>query len=76
MEWGDAWPQLIGIATQGQGVDVSHVGSTWVSSLMTMNALRPIPPHVVQQTGWRRILCPLHMDNVVAEMTAMCMEFR
>jgi multiple sugar transport system substrate-binding protein len=51
MEWADAWPQLIGIATQGQGVDVSHIGSTWVSSLMNMNALRPIPSHLINKVG-------------------------
>ena len=51
MEWDDAWPQLIGIATQGQGVDVSHIGSTWVSSLMNMNALRPIPSHLINKIG-------------------------
>lgn len=51
MEWGNAWPQLIAVATQGQGVDISHVGSTWVSSLLTMNALRPIPNHIVNKIG-------------------------
>jgi multiple sugar transport system substrate-binding protein len=51
MEWGNAWSQLIAIATQGQGVDISHVGSTWVSSLMTMNALRPIPGHIINKVG-------------------------
>ena len=51
MEWENAWPQLISIATQGQGVEISHVGSTWVSSLLSMNALRPIPTHLVNKIG-------------------------
>jgi len=51
MEWGNAWSQLIGIATQGQGADISHVGSTWVSSLVSMNSLRPIPAHIVTKIG-------------------------
>lgn len=51
MEWSDAWQQLINISTHGQGADISHVGSTWVSSLVSMNALRPIPPHLVTQIG-------------------------
>lgn len=67
MEWGDAWPQLIGIATHGQGVDVSHVGSTWVSSLMTMNALRPIPAHVVNRLGGEAAFVHSTWTNVVAE---------
>jgi ABC-type glycerol-3-phosphate transport system substrate-binding protein len=67
MEWGNAWPQLIGIATQGQGVDISHVGSTWVSSLMTMNALRPIPTHLVNKIGGEQAFVHSTWTNVVAE---------
>jgi multiple sugar transport system substrate-binding protein len=51
MEWSDAWPQLINISTHGQGADISHVGSTWVSSLISMNALRSIPSHVITKIG-------------------------
>lgn len=51
MEWSDAWPQLINISTHGQGADISHVGSTWVSSLVSMNALRAIPSHVITKIG-------------------------
>jgi multiple sugar transport system substrate-binding protein len=67
MEWNNAWPQLIGIATQGQGVDISHVGSTWVSSLMTMNALRPIPPHLINKLGGEQAFVHSTWTNVVAE---------
>jgi multiple sugar transport system substrate-binding protein len=67
MEWDDAWPQLIGIATQGQGVDVSHVGSTWVSSLMNMNALRPIPSHLVSKIGSEQAFVHSTWSSVVAE---------
>ncbi len=67
MEWGNAWSQLIGIATQGQGADISHVGSTWVSSLMTMNALRPIPSHVINKIGGEQSFVHSTWSNVVAE---------
>lgn len=67
MEWGDAWPQLIGIATQGHGADLSHVGSTWVSSLMTMNALRPIPNHLIAKIGGEQGFIHSTWSNVVAE---------
>lgn len=67
MEWDDAWPQLIGIATQGQGVDISHVGSTWVSSLMTMNALRPIPSPLVNKIGGEQAFVHSTWSNVVVE---------
>ena len=67
MEWGNAWPQLIGIATQGHGVDISHVGSTWVSSLMTMNALRPIPGHLVNKIGGEQAFVHSTWTSVMAE---------
>jgi ABC-type glycerol-3-phosphate transport system substrate-binding protein len=51
MEWTDAWQQLINISTHGEGADISHVGSTWVSSLVSMNALRPLPPHIITKIG-------------------------
>lgn len=67
MEWGNAWPQLIGIATQGHGADISHVGSTWVSSLRTMNALRPIPSHLVNKIGGEQAFVHSTWTSVVAE---------
>lgn len=67
MEWGNAWAHLIGFATQGQGVDISHVGSTWVSSLMTMNALRPIPPHIMNKVGGEQSFVHSTWTNVIAE---------
>ncbi len=51
MSWGDAWHQLINISTHGQGADISHIGSTWVSNLVSLNALRPIPPHLITKIG-------------------------
>ncbi len=67
MEWGDAWAQLIGIATQGHGADVSHVGSTWVSSLITMNALRPIPAHLVNKIGGEQTFVHSTWSSVIGE---------
>jgi ABC-type glycerol-3-phosphate transport system substrate-binding protein len=67
MEWADAWPQLISISTQGQGADISHVGSTWVSSLMTMNALRPIPANLMSKVGSDQAFVHSTWANVVAE---------
>lgn len=67
MEWGTAWPQLISIATQGHGVDISHVGSTWVSSLMTMNALRPIPAQIINKLGGEQAFVHSTWSNVMVE---------
>ena len=67
MEWGNAWQHLIAIATQGHGADISHVGSTWVSSLMVMNALRPIPNHLVDRIGGERAFVHSTWTSVVSE---------
>lgn len=40
MSWGQGWAELFDIAMNGKGADVSHVGSTWISSLVAMNSLR------------------------------------
>jgi multiple sugar transport system substrate-binding protein len=67
MEWGDSWQQLISIATQGHGADISHVGSTWVSSLMTMNAVRPIPNHLISKIGSEQAFVHSTWTNVTSE---------
>jgi multiple sugar transport system substrate-binding protein len=67
MEWENAWPQLISIATQGHGADISHVGSTWVSSLMTMNAVRPIPNHLISKIGGEQAFVHSTWTNVISE---------
>jgi ABC-type glycerol-3-phosphate transport system substrate-binding protein len=51
MDWSDAWQRLINISTHGQGADISHIGSTWVSSLVSMNAVRSIPAHIITKIG-------------------------
>jgi len=67
MEWGNAWQQLIAIATQGHGADISHVGSTWVSSLMTMNAVRPIPNQLISKIGSEQAFVHSTWTNVTSE---------
>jgi len=67
MEWGNAWQQLISIATQGHGADISHVGSTWVSSLMTMNAVRPLPNNLISKIGGEQAFVHSTWTNVTSE---------
>lgn len=55
MKWEGAWPKLLTYALQGTGPDISHVGSTWVSSLLAMNALREFSPHEVQMLGGSQV---------------------
>jgi len=67
MDWGNAWGQLISIATQGQGADISHVGSTWVSSLMTMNAVTPVSRNLIAKIGGEHAFVHSAWANVTAE---------
>ena len=41
LTWEQAWTELLDVALRGKGPDVSHIGDTWVSSFVVMNALRP-----------------------------------
>jgi multiple sugar transport system substrate-binding protein len=51
LEWATAWVDLFTIASQGQGSDVSNIGSTWVSTLAKMDVLRPFKPGEVAEMG-------------------------
>jgi len=66
MEWGDAWQKLISIATKGTGADVSHVGSTWVSSLIVMDSLRPISRQIVSRIGGEQVFVHSAWAQVVS----------
>ena len=51
MAWDTAWADLFSYTTFGNGPQVSHVGNTWVSSLVRMNALRPFKPDEIASMG-------------------------
>lgn len=55
MHWENAWPELLAYALYGKGPDVSHVGSTWASSLIAMNALREFSTREVDEMGGARV---------------------
>jgi len=51
MSWEEAWPKLLSYALSGKGPDVSHIGSTWASSLVAMNAVRGFSQREVDDLG-------------------------
>lgn len=67
MDWSNAWSQLIAIATQGQGPNISLVGSTWVSSLTTMNALTPLHRNLIAKIGGEQAFVHSAWSNVTIE---------
>jgi multiple sugar transport system substrate-binding protein len=67
MEWSNAWSQLIAIATQGQGPNISLVGSTWVSSLTTMNSITPLHRNLIAKIGGEQAFVHSAWSNVTIE---------
>lgn len=51
LSWSTAWVELFTMASQGQGSDVSNIGSTWVSTLAKLDVLRPFKPGEIAQMG-------------------------
>lgn len=51
LEWATAWIDLYTAVSNGQGPDVSNIGSTWVSTLAKLDALRPFKPAEVAEMG-------------------------
>lgn len=49
--WGTAWNQNMKYALYGHGPDVSALGTSWIGSLASMNALRPFAPAQTQVLG-------------------------
>ena len=65
MNWEDAWAKLLAYALSGKTPDVSHVGSTWVSSLVGMNAVRKFTPQEVEAMGGAKIFVPPAWQSAV-----------
>ncbi len=49
--WTHGWAEIAKFGIYGHGPDVSSVGTTWVSSLASMQALRPFSPQQVRSLG-------------------------
>lgn len=51
MNWDNAWRNLLNFAFHGHGPEVSQIGTTWTSSLVLMNTLRPFSDRDLAQIG-------------------------
>ncbi len=58
LDWDNAWHEIMLWSLYGNGPDVSHIGSTWVSSLLNMNALRQFTPEEIRQVGGEYVFLP------------------
>ena len=56
--WNLVWQDLIKVALYGTGADVSGIGSTWISSFVNMNALRPFSATEITNLGGEQAYFP------------------
>jgi len=49
--WQQGWSEIANMAIYRHGADVSEVGTTWVSSLASMHALKPFSRHDLDALG-------------------------
>jgi ABC-type glycerol-3-phosphate transport system substrate-binding protein len=56
--WDDLWRQLLHTAIYQPETDLAEVGTTWLDSLMAMNALRPFSRNDLLSIGDRDVFIP------------------
>lgn len=63
--WDVLWKELVNTAIYKRGADVSDTGSTWIASLVAMNALRPFSRHEIDQLGGPSAFLPTAWQNAL-----------
>jgi ABC-type glycerol-3-phosphate transport system substrate-binding protein len=56
--WGEAWNKLVQFGLSSRGPDISEIGTTWLGSFETMEALRPFTPEEVASLGGNQCYPP------------------
>ena len=62
--WEVIWRELVNTAIYKRGADLSETGSTWIASLVAMNALRPFARREIDQLGGPSAFLPLSWQGV------------
>ncbi len=57
-DWNTIWKDLVNIGIYKRGADVSEVGTTWMGSLISMDALRAFKRTEISQIGGERAFLP------------------
>jgi multiple sugar transport system substrate-binding protein len=66
MSWDDAWEKLLSYALRGKNPDVSHIGSTWASSLVEMNVVREFSAREVEVLGGAGVFVPPAWQSAIS----------
>ena len=56
--WETIWKDMVNIGIYKRGADLSEVGTTWIGSFVSMNALRAFKPDEIEQIGGERVFLP------------------
>ncbi len=64
LTWMEGWTELVKVALYGHGPDVSEIGSTWMSSLVGMNALLPFSEWDISSLGGPNAFLPSAWQSV------------
>lgn len=59
MDWDDSWNQLVQFGLSAQGPDVSEIGTTWLGSFDTMEAVRPLTSGEIALLGSEHLYPPM-----------------
>jgi len=57
-DWDTIWKEMVNIGIYKRGADLSEVGTTWIGSFVSMNALRPFKPVEIEQLGGEQVFLP------------------
>lgn len=58
LNWESSWSKITAAAASGQGPDVLELGTTWVASIASMNALEPLSAQQIEEVGGARAFIP------------------
>jgi multiple sugar transport system substrate-binding protein len=61
--WERAWQNLLRMAIEGKGADMSQVGSTWAPTLAALDSLRPFSESEIRSLGGASIFAPATWES-------------
>jgi multiple sugar transport system substrate-binding protein len=57
-DWDSIWKDLVNVGIYKRGADLSEIGTTWIGSFVSMNALRSFQPAEIEQIGGEQVFLP------------------
>jgi multiple sugar transport system substrate-binding protein len=61
--WNAVWHELVNISIYHRDIHVAEVGTTWLESLVAMNALRPFSPTEIARLGGKSAHLPITWEG-------------